>query len=219
MDKLLTEDGSESFFNEDFQESYHSKSGAVQEAREKYANAICAHKVESPVIFDMFFGLGYNSAAVIDEIRDNNNDSFLVIHCFENDRRILEKISEVNPGFKSYSLIQEFVKRFLESDQRQFTKDNVHLMMYFGDAARMIRDVQDSADFVLFDPFSPKKHPAMWIFPFFKDVSDKMVVGGVLATYSCAKEVRKNLEMVGFEVKDGPVVGRKSPGTLAVKKE
>jgi len=219
MNKIITEDGSESFFNEEFQESYHSKSGAVEEAREKYANAIKAHDVNSPIIFDMFFGLGYNAAAVIDEIRENNNDSFIEVHCFENDENILKKILEVNPDFKSYSLIKEFVRRFLESDQRQFTKDNIHFLMYFGDATKLIRDVQDEANFVLFDPFSPKKHPAMWIFPFLKDVNGKMVKGGILATYSCAKEVRKNLELVGFTVKDGPIVGRNSPGTIAIKTE
>ena len=35
----------------------------------------------------------------------------------------------------------------------------------------------------------------------------------ILATYSCAGIVRRNLKEVGFKVKDGPIVGRWAPGT------
>ncbi len=221
MQKILTEDGSESFFNEDFQESYHSKAGAVSEAKQKYASVIVenANYSDNLIIFDMFFGLGYNSAAAIDALREKNFDSLIEIHCFENDINILRKILEVNPGFESYGLIKEFVRGFVEEDRRQFSRDNVYFLMYFGDAEKMIRDIQDKADFVLFDPFSPKKHPGAWIFPFFKDIYEKMLENGVFITYSCATKVRKDLEAVGFIVKDGPVFGRKSPGTIAFRKD
>ena len=43
-----------------------------------------------------------------------------------------------------------------------------------------------------------------------------MKKNAVLATYSCAGIVRKNLEEAGFEVKDSPAVGRRSPSTIAV---
>jgi len=41
--------------------------------------------------------------------------------------------------------------------------------------------------------------------------------GGILTTYSCASIIRKNLREAGFLVKDGPVVGRKAPSTIAIK--
>ena len=44
-----------------------------------------------------------------------------------------------------------------------------------------------------------------------------MKKGAILATFSCAGIVRRNLQEVGFEVKDGPVVGRRTPGTTAIK--
>ena len=37
-----------------------------------------------------------------------------------------------------------------------------------------------------------------------------------LSTYSCAKFVRNNLKEAGFAVKDGPIIGRSSPGTIAI---
>jgi tRNA U34 5-methylaminomethyl-2-thiouridine-forming methyltransferase MnmC len=44
-----------------------------------------------------------------------------------------------------------------------------------------------------------------------------MKKGGKLATYSCARVVRENLVAAGFSVSDGPCVGRRAPGTVAVK--
>ena len=51
-----------------------------------------------------------------------------------------------------------------------------------------------------------------------ENVSKIVKKGGVLATYSCAKIVRENLIAAGFEVKDGPCVGRRAPSTIAIKK-
>ena len=38
----------------------------------------------------------------------------------------------------------------------------------------------------------------------------------ILSTYSCAGIVRRNLKEAGFKVADGPIVGRRAPGTLAI---
>ena len=39
----------------------------------------------------------------------------------------------------------------------------------------------------------------------------------ILATYSYARKVRENLNEAGLVVYDGPIVGRRSPCTLARK--
>jgi tRNA U34 5-methylaminomethyl-2-thiouridine-forming methyltransferase MnmC len=45
-----------------------------------------------------------------------------------------------------------------------------------------------------------------------------MKIGGKLSTYSCAVKIRKNLANANFEVIDGPIIGRRSPATIAIKK-
>jgi tRNA U34 5-methylaminomethyl-2-thiouridine-forming methyltransferase MnmC len=57
----------------------------------------------------------------------------------------------------------------------------------------------------------------MWTNEFFIDIRNKMKENGRLSTYSCARFVRDNLRQAGFIVKDGPIIGRKSPSTIAVK--
>ena len=84
-----------------------------------------------------------------------------------------------------------------------------------GDARDTMKKLNGNFDVVFLDPFSPKKNPELWTKEFFYDIRKLMNKKGVLATYSCAKIVRDNLKKVGFSVKDGPCVGRKSPSTLA----
>jgi len=41
----------------------------------------------------------------------------------------------------------------------------------------------------------------------------------VLATYSCARIVRENMSKANLFYDDGPIVGRRGPGTIAKKWE
>jgi tRNA U34 5-methylaminomethyl-2-thiouridine-forming methyltransferase MnmC len=43
-----------------------------------------------------------------------------------------------------------------------------------------------------------------------------MKKGAMMSTYSCARIVRDNLKNAGFEVKNGPIIGRRSPSTIAI---
>ena len=211
MRKVITEDNSTTFYNEDVQDHYHTKAGARQEAFEKHAKALNIVSAKHPVIFDICFGLGYNSAAALDTINE------ATIYCFENDKKILGKILELNEDFKSFSMIKEFVKGFLEENKTTYQKDKIKLVMVFGDAREEIKKIKEKANFVFFAPFSPEKVPDMWTEEFFKNINDAMNLGGKLSTYAYARFVRENFTRAGFELKDGPILRRRSPSLTAIK--
>lgn len=209
MKKVITDDDSVTFYNSEVEDHYHTKSGAKEEAFEKHAKALDVSSVSNPVIFDMFFGLGYNSAAAMDMIKSG------VIYCFENDKEILRKVLEIDADFESFFHIKKFVEGFLDEGKSEY-ECHVKLVMLYGDAREKIKEVDLKADFVFFDPFSPSKVPEHWTEDFFRDIKSKMKINGKLSTYSYARVVRDNLSKAGFEVKDGPVVGRRSPSTIAI---
>ena len=91
------------------------------------------------------------------------------------------------------------------------------IKLLLGDARETIKQVTEKIDFVFLDPFSPKKCPELWTDEFFKDIYTIMRPGSKLATYSCARIVRDNLTKAGFSVSDGPIVGRRAPGTIGIK--
>ncbi len=208
MERVITDDGSITFYNEQAGDHYHTKSGAVEEARIKHVDALDVKP--GKVIFDVCFGLGYNTAAALERGPET-------IYCFENDKEILKKILEIDVELATFGLIKDFVKGFLEGEDT-YEKEGIKLAMFFGDARQLIDEVPERADYVFFDPFSPAKVPEMWSEDFFKVIFDKMNPGARLSTYSCARWVRDNMRKAGFVVEDGPVLGRRSPSTIGIKK-
>ena len=110
------------------------------------------------------------------------------------------------------------VFRNLAEDLEIADDNNNTIKLIIGDAFVSLDSLpKDYSDRVFFDPFSPGKQPEMWSRKVFQKVYNVMKQGAKLSTYSCAKSVRQNMIAAGFKVMDGPIVGRKSPSTIAVK--
>lgn len=205
MKKVLTKDGSSTFFSEKYKECFHSMSGALEEAFEKFVKP-CNLKLNDNIL-DICFGLGYNSLAAIHSVKKLN------ITALEKDKTVLESIPSLEvPDIlkKDFEVIKKVAKDFHYNDQ------NVKINLILGDAIKTIKDIDKKFDAVFHDPFSRPKNPELWTVDFFKNVRKLMKKNAILATYSYAKVVRENLSEAGFSVRDGPIVGRRSPSTLAV---
>ncbi len=67
----LTEDGSFTFFSEEFGEAFHSRYGAKREAFQKFAQAtdlVETAQQDNLFLLDVCYGLGYNTAAALEMI-------------------------------------------------------------------------------------------------------------------------------------------------------
>lgn len=224
MVKHVTDDGSVTFISKRYDEAYHSLTGAREEAFRKYAEPCrikeLAKKGEIKIL-DVCFGLGYNSAAAIHVALKENPNCKITIVALENDEKILEQIDEINPQIDHYDIIKKLskqkgkIKEVKETDKEN--KMSIHIKLLLGDARETIDLITEEFDAVFFDPFSPKKCPELWTEDMFAKINRLMRKDAVVATYSCAKSVRKNMAAAGFRVVDGPVVRRWSPGTLGIK--
>jgi tRNA U34 5-methylaminomethyl-2-thiouridine-forming methyltransferase MnmC len=216
MKKIITKDKSITFYSKKYKETYHSVSGAEEEAVKKFVEPSNIKKLaknkKQIKILDVCFGIGYNSAAAIDAIKAANPKCKILIIGLENDRKILKKINKINSSFKSYNHIKQ------ASEKLKFKEKNIEIKILLGDAREKIKTIKRKFDAVFLDPFSPKKCPELWTEEFFKKINKLMKKGSILTTYSCAKIVRKNLAKTGFKVKDGPIIGRRAPSTIAVKR-
>lgn len=214
MKKVITADNTETFLNEEVGEAYHSYTGAVEEAFKKYAIPCKIKELAKKgnlKILDICFGMGYNSAAAIDTALKENPDCQIEIIALENDKEIINKIQEVNPPIKSYFL-------FKKINNLKLKEKNISITILLGDARETIKKLKDdSFDTVFLDPFSPKTAPEMWNINFFKEIFRIIKKDKILATYTCARIARDNLKEAGFSYDDGPIVGRRGPGTIAWK--
>ena len=199
---MKTKDNSFTFYNESFQEAYHSLTGALEEAQKKYIEPLDVK--DGDTILDICFGLGYNTFAALE------NTKHIKVIALEIDEEILKDLQSLEIN-KSYGIIKKLAKEGTYKDEKY------DLTLIMGPAQETIKTIKEHFNIVFLDPFSPKKNPELWTKEFFTEIFKRMKPGAKLATYSCARIVRENLKAVGFIVKDGPKVGRRGPSTNAIK--
>ncbi len=215
MKKIITADNTETFLNEVRGETYHSYTGAVEESLKKFVEPCkirgLAKKGEVKIL-DVCFGLGYNSAVAVDIALQENSNCKIEIIGLEKDPEIVQKIKEVNPPIKFFKHYKKLVNSSF------FKEGDVEAKLILGDAREEIKNLPDNYfDAIFFDPFSPKTSPEMWQENFFREIKRVMKEKAILATYSCARLGRDNMQKAGLIYDDGPKVSRRGPGTIAFK--
>ena len=216
MKKIITADNTESFLNEKVGETYHSQTGAVEEALKKYAIPCKIRglaKTGNLRILDVCFGMGYNSAMAITVALEENPNCEIEVIGLEKDFEIINKIQEVNPPIKFFGNYKRLNIKNLE-----FKEGNVSVKVLLGDARETVKELEkEFFDAIFYDPFSPKTMPELWEVSLFENMYRVMKNSGILATYSCARLIRENMSKAGLVYDDGPIVGRRGPGTIATK--
>ncbi|MCM2325486.1 MAG: MnmC family methyltransferase [Candidatus Woesearchaeota archaeon] len=216
MEKIRTKDGSYTFKNEEYDETYHSFTGAIEETYEKFIKPIDGlFKRKKIRILDIGFGLGYNAVAAVDKSMENGCE-IEIISLEKN--LVLDSLKELEPPLKHYHILRKLELDPITGSYFYEDKD-IHLQIKVGDAVKTIKTITKKFDACFLDAFSPKKNPEMWTESFISDIASLMSDGSVLLTYSCARVVRDSLRSAGFEVHDGPKVGRRGPSTIAIFKK
>jgi tRNA U34 5-methylaminomethyl-2-thiouridine-forming methyltransferase MnmC len=216
----LTADGSLTFFSTEFGETFHSSSGAREEAEKKFVEpcqlAQKAQTSSSLLLLDICYGLGYNSAAALAAIWAVKPDCYVELIALELDASVPRQAS-TSQLLTQWSLpVPELLQELAATFHVQSQQLNAQLLI--GDARQTIQQVRQGnfqADAIFLDPFSPTKCPQLWTVEFLAIAAQCLKPTGRLATYSCAASVRAALQLAGLRIGSAPRVGRRSPGTLA----
>jgi tRNA U34 5-methylaminomethyl-2-thiouridine-forming methyltransferase MnmC len=215
----ITNDGSYTFFSEEFGQTFHSRYGAKEESIFKYAIptllAKKAHRGHLRLL-DICYGLGYNSAAALSTIWRSNSNCTVEIIALELDRSV--PISAID-----HHLLADWedpIPQLLAQLGREesIRIDRLTAQLIYGDARQTIQQVIDrgfTADAIFLDPFSPLSCPQLWTVEFIDRVARCCASDGIIATYSCAAAVRAAMIQAGLSIADSIPVGRKAPGTIA----
>jgi len=221
--EVLTKDGSYSLRSTFFKENFHSLLGALEETKSKFTatSNLQRFKGKSLNVLDICFGLGYNSASLLDELIKQK--SYLNLYALEIDKKPLE-YSLSNESF--LKLWAPKVKTIFESlYQKDYFEDQFfNCSILWGDAREKINNIPSSIkfDLIYLDGFSPQKCPQMWTIEFLSKVAENLNSQGYLITYSSSAAVRKTLRNLGLEIftikpsfKNRPIW---SQGTVAISK-
>lgn len=215
----ITEDGSTTFWNPLYQESYHSSIGAYTEALHKHVIAtkipeLAANSIRINIL-DLCFGLGYNSLVAIAEAQKINPSILINIIALENDRNIINKITELQLPEELNYLQSEFTKL---SYVNKIANKNFNVKLVLGDARETVRNLTANFfDAIFFDPFSPKVCPELWQADFINDVIRTLKTGSYISTYSSARIAKDNFAAAGCQILEGPKLNRRNGGVLGVR--
>lgn len=223
-------------------ETCHSLSGARTEAR-RHAEVLLA-PYEAAVgsapaglrILDVGFGLGLNTAAVMERVAERLDGRPLTVVALEHDRHLLERSlalpAEPDGAFAAHlAPLREALAvalGALASGARRAAdrgpaviepRAQVRIELWLGDARRWLERTADEGSYqgVLLDPFSPASDGRLWEPPVLARLAALLAPGARIATYSAATRVRAGLAAAGLEVGATPRLGSKAEGTVAAR--
>lgn len=208
MNKItLTADGSNTLYNENIGEHYHSKHGALQESRHVFIDAGLKHAIhrfpeEEINILEVGFGTGLNFLLSAD-------------HCAENHIRLKYTALEAFPlqleelestGYHSYvpqaiwnGMITNYGKAMQQAvniiPDQQLKVVHTYLHRY---------ETSQQFDLIYYDAFSVQHQPEMWTDDVIAHACSFLKPGGIFVTYAITGKLKRSLKTIGFSIEKLP---------------
>jgi tRNA U34 5-methylaminomethyl-2-thiouridine-forming methyltransferase MnmC len=215
---LITHDGSTTIHLPDWDESYHSKHGAIQEAYHVFIkNGLSLFEGKSVSILEIGFGTGLNAfISYLEAEKANQNINYVGVEAYPvllDEALQMNYVSELNASEKA----TVFNKMHQNSwNEKQFISENFMLtkrQQFFQD----IVDI-DQFDLIYFDAFGFRVQPELWSFEIFQKMFTSLKSGGVLVTYACRSSIKRAMLDCGFLVEKLPGAPGKREMLRGIKK-
>ncbi len=212
--RLETDDGSFTFWSDDFKEHYHSKNGAYLETMGKFINPSGISdllKIRDVRLLDICFGLGYNSLAAVNEA--TKVEHFLDITALEIDKRVVynssNSMADIFDSIDEREILDELFNK------AKYVNENVSVQMLWGDARHSVKSLSAKYDIIFLDAFSSQRNAELWTVDFFNCLAEVISKDGLLLTYSTALPVLSGLIEAGFYVGESEGGEKLRGGTVA----
>jgi len=197
---IKTLDGSTTIHLPEWNESYHSKHGAIQEAKHVFIkNGLSLFENEPVSILEIGFGTGLNAFITF-------------LEAMQSEQKIEYVGIEAYPVDTDEVLAMNYVKE-LEADQFSNVFQQMHehdwnqkfeLSSDFTLTKRkqFFNEIEDQNDFdlIYFDAFGYRVQPELWSTEIFQKMYNSLKPNGILVTYAARGVVKRSMISVGFEV-------------------
>lgn len=196
----ITSDGSTTIHLPEWNEQYHSKHGAIQEAIHVFIkNGFSCNSSDKISILEIGFGTGLNAFITFLEAKKSNKMiDYVGVEAYpvENSEiQQLNYISELNA--------QEFQAIFQEMHAISWKKKHpISDKFLLTKRKQFFNEITDenAFDVIYFDAFGVRVQPELWTEAIFLKMHKALKINGILVTYAAAGSVRRALQTAGFKV-------------------
>jgi len=197
---IVTADGSSTIHLPEWDENYHSKHGAIQEAKHVFIKSGLSLFTEQNIsVLEIGFGTGLNGfITFLEAPKRKLIIDYVGVEAYPVSAEEIEKlnyVSELNA--------EEFKEVFSEMHLQKWDGKN-KLSSNFSLTKRKqffdeIKD-ENTFDLIYFDAFGARVQPELWTEEIFEAMYKSLKNGGVLVTYCAKGSVRRAMLKVGFSI-------------------
>lgn len=216
---ITTSDGSTTIHLPDWDENYHSKHGAIQEAKHVFiANGLSLFKDKSIAILEIGFGTGLNAFITFLESKKLNiTVDYVGVEAYPvSTAEILSMnyVNELNAMTENQVFEQMHTSNW---EEKTILSDTFCLTK----RKQFFADIEDVAQFdlIYFDAFGYRVQPELWSTEIFQKMFNALKPNGILVTYAARGVVKRSMIEVGFTVEKLPGPPGKREMFRATKKE
>lgn len=198
---ITTEDGSNSLFDEELNETYHSTRGARGESQHVFIKEGLTHWLspdhpEQIRILEVGLGTGLNALLTAQFAQDKKQS----IHFTSLEPFPIEKSIYENLNFHTSEEEKELLMSIHESEWENASEISKNFVLEKVKAKLEDIEVTNSYHIIYFDAFAPSKQPEVWSLANMKKCHDLLSDRGILTTYCAQGQFKRNLVEAGFEV-------------------
>jgi len=201
---IITDDGSTTIQLLDWDEQYHSKNGAIQEAKHVFIKqGLAQFKTKEINILEIGFGTGLNAFITFLEAQKRDlKINYIGVEAFPVQKNELDKLNYVSKlNADAYKEVFSLMHQS-NWDEEQKIATNFKLTKRKQQFEEIID--QNKYHLIYFDAFGAQVQPELWTEVIFKKMYESLKKDGILVTYSAKGSVRRAMQSVGFVVERLP---------------
>ena len=201
---ITTSDGSTTIHIEDWDEQYHSKHGAIQEAYHVFIkHGLSQFNDQYLSILEIGFGTGLNALITLIEAEKHNlSIGYTGVEAFPVSQEEFQQLNYI-PELNAISFEESFKKMHDAPWESPIgITDNFLLHKQKKD----FMEIEDKGLFnlIYFDAFGARVQPELWTEAIFIKMFNALKHNGILVTYAAKGSVRRAMQAVGFKVERLP---------------
>ena len=197
---IKTLDGSTTIHLKEWDECYHSKHGAIQEAKHVFIkNGLSLFENKPVSILEIGFGTGLNAFITFLEAQQKlQKIDYVGVEAYPVDAKevlAMNYVDELEAG--------DFEKIFQKMHEVEWDQKNeISSEFYLTKRKQFFDEINDfeTFDLIYFDAFGYRVQPELWSTEIFQKMYNSLKSNGVLVTYAARGVVKRNMIEVGFTV-------------------